>query len=56
MNKLVGLLIFIYPILNYFIICRIYVYIVFISASIATIEEVLIVLTMKSLELDRKNY
>ena len=42
MNKLTGLLI--------------YIYIIFIFASITALEEILIDLTMKSLELDRKSY
>lgn len=38
LNKLTGLLIFIYPILNYFISCKIYLYFIFIIATITSIE------------------
>lgn len=56
MNKITGSLIFIYPILNYFTSSKFYIFIIFIFASITAIEEILIDITMKSLELDRKSY
>ena len=56
MNKITGSLIFIYPILNYFTSSKFYIFIIFIFASITAIEEILIDITMKSLELDKKSY
>lgn len=56
MNKLTGILIFVYPILNYFMDCKVYIFIIFIVASLTSIEEILINLTMDSLDLDRKFY
>ena len=54
MNKLTGILIFIYPILNYFLNCKTYIFMIFIVATLTAIEEILIDLTMDSLDLDRK--
>ena len=56
MNKLTGILIFIYPILNYFLDCKTYIFMIFIVATLTAIEEILIDLTMYSLDLDRKFY
>ncbi|MGM9530415.1 CDP-alcohol phosphatidyltransferase family protein [Intestinibacter sp.] len=56
LNKLTGLLIFVYPILNYFISCKFYMYFVFIVATITSIEEILICSTITSLDLDKKSY
>lgn len=56
LNKLTGLLIFIYPISNYFISCKFYLYLVFIIATITALEEILICSTIASLDLDKKSY
>ncbi|MGN1033819.1 MAG: CDP-alcohol phosphatidyltransferase family protein [Intestinibacter sp.] len=56
LNKLTGLLIFVYPILNYFISCKFYMYLVFIVATVTSIEEILICTTITSLDLDKKCY
>ncbi|MGM9534665.1 MAG: CDP-alcohol phosphatidyltransferase family protein [Intestinibacter sp.] len=56
LNKLTGLLIFVYPILNYFIPCKFYMYLVFIVATATSIEEILICSTITSLYLDKKSY
>ena len=56
MNKLTGILIFIYPVLNYFIDCKAYIFMIFVVASLTAIEEILIDLTMDTLDLDRKFY
>lgn len=56
LNKLTGLLIFVYPILNYFISCKFYLYLVFIIATITSLEEISICSTIASLDLDKKSY
>ena len=56
LNKLTGLLIFVYPILNYFISCEFYLYFVFIIATITSLEEISICSTIASLDLDKKSY